>query len=126
VAAHTPGSVDDHTARARDKYPRCRHNRQVMDPAARLGVSPGAGPATVRAAFARELRSVHPDVAAPGAANPASDIAELLAARDQLLGPRARSSRPHTSPVVFYPRPRLIHTIRAWFLRGGQPRRNLS
>ena len=56
-----------------------------MDPAVRLGVPPGADAATVRAAFARQLRAVHPDVAGPGRADPASDVADLLAARDQLL-----------------------------------------
>ena len=58
-----------------------------MDPAARLGVPPDADAASIRAAFARQLRAVHPDVAGPERVDPAGDIADLLAARDQLLAP---------------------------------------
>ena len=66
-----------------------------MDPAARLGVPPGADAATIRAAFALRLRAVHPDVAGPGRADPASDVADLLAARDQLLAQPPTSPPPH-------------------------------
>ena len=80
-----------------------------MDPAARLGVPPGADAATIRAAFARRLRAVHPDVArTSGRADPASDVADLLAARDQLLAQPPTPPRPHPGPVVFYQRPNLI------------------
>ena len=53
--------------------------------AVRLGVPSDADAATVRAAFALRRRAVHPDVTGPGRADPASDVAELVAARDQLL-----------------------------------------
>ena len=97
-----------------------------MDPAARLGVPPGADAATIRAAFARRLRAVHPDVVGPGRADPASDVADLLAARDQLLAHSPTPPRPHPGPVVFYQRPNLIGALRAWLHRRRQPRRNLS
>ena len=96
-----------------------------MDPAARLGVPPDADAATVRAAFARRLRAVHPDVAAPGRADPASDVAELLAARDQLLA-ASDPPTPPPGPVAFYQRPNLIAALRAWLRRRRQPRRHLS
>ena len=97
-----------------------------MDPADRLGVPPGADAATIRAAFAHHLRAVHPDVAPPGRADPASDLADLLDARDQLLAQPPTSPPPHPQPVVFYQRPNLINALRAWLRRRGQPRRNLS
>jgi hypothetical protein len=96
-----------------------------MDPATRLGVPPGADAAIIRAAFARRVRAVHPDVAAPGRADPASDVADLLAARDQLLAQPRTSPRLHPGPVVFYQRPNLIGALRASLRRRGQPRRNL-
>ena len=97
-----------------------------MDPAARLGVPPGADTATIRAAFARRLRAVHPDVAAPGRADPGRDVADLLAARDQLLARPPTSPRPHPGPVVFYQRPNLVAALRAWLPRRRHPRRHLS
>ena len=96
-----------------------------MEPAARLGVPPGADAATIRAAFARELRAVHPDVAGPGRADPASDVADLLAARNQLLAQTPTPPRPHPGSVVFYRRPNVIGALRAWLHRRGQPRRDL-
>ena len=86
---------------------------------------PGADTATIRAAFARRLRAVHPDGAAPGRADPGRDVADLLAARDQLLA-RPPTSRPHPGPVVFYQRPNLVAALRAWLPRRRQPRRHLS
>ena len=97
-----------------------------MDPAARLGVPSDADAATVRAAFALRLRAVHPDVAGPGRADPASDVAELVAARDQLLAPPPIPPPLPSGPVVFYQRPSLIGALRAWIHRRGQPRRHLS
>jgi hypothetical protein len=97
-----------------------------MDPADRLGVPPGADAAAVRAAFARRLRAVHPDVAGPGRADPAGDVADLLAARDRLLAQPPTAPPPLPGPVVFYPRHNFIAALRAWFHRRGQPRRHLS
>ncbi len=97
-----------------------------MDPAARLGVPPDADAATIRAAFALRLRAVHPDVAGSGRADPASDVADLLAARDQLLTQPPAPPTPHPGPVVFYQRPNLIGTLRAWIHRRRQPRHRLS
>ena len=97
-----------------------------MDPAARLGVPPDADAATIRAAFALRLRAVHPDVAGPGRADPARDVADLLAARDQLLTQPPAPPPPPPGPVVFYQRPNLIAALRAWLRRRRQPRRHLS
>jgi hypothetical protein len=96
-----------------------------MDPAARLGVPPDADAASIRAAFARQLREVHPDVAGPERVDPAGDIADLLAARDQLLAPPPTPPRRHPGPVVFSPRPSLIGRLRHRLLRRRQPRRHL-
>ncbi len=97
-----------------------------MDPAVRLGVPPDADATAVRAAFARRLRAVHPDVAAPGQPDPASEVADLLAARDQLLAQPLPPPRPQPGPVVFCQRPNLIGALRAWLRRRGRPRRHLS
>ena len=56
-----------------------------MDATTRLGVPPNASADTVRAAFARQVRAIHPDIAGPGHGDPGTEVAALIAARDQLL-----------------------------------------
>jgi hypothetical protein len=72
-----------------------------------LAVPAGARPDVVKAAFARQVRAVHPDAGGdPDAA--AERIRELIRARDQLLaGPSAAASgTPSPSPVTAYRRRR--------------------
>ena len=97
----------------------------VMDPAARLGVPPDADAATIRAAFARRLRAVHPDIAGPGHADPGATSPPPRRPRPA-PGPAPHVPRPHTGPVVFFQHRNLVGSLRAWSTPARQPRRHLS
>jgi hypothetical protein len=96
-----------------------------MDAATRLGVPPNAGANTVRAAFARQVRAVHPDIAGPRQADPGPEVAALIAARDHLLDRAKSVPCPQTGPVVFVQHRDLIGSLRALVGRRERPRRHL-
>ena len=96
-----------------------------MDATTRLGVPPNAGANAVRAAFARQVRAIHPDIAGPGHGDPGAEVAALIAARDQLLARAKLVPHPQTGPVVFVQHRDLVGSLRALVYRRKQPRRNL-
>jgi hypothetical protein len=98
---------------------------RVMDAATRLGVPPNAGANAVRVAFARQVRSIHPDVAGPHQGDAGTEIAALIAARDHLLARGKAVPRPQTGPVVFVQRRDLARSLRALVYRRRQSRRHL-
>jgi hypothetical protein len=61
------------------------------DPYQLLGVSPGASRAEIRRAYRRRAMTVHPDVAGP---DTTARMAELNAARDELLGATGAAGAP--------------------------------
>jgi hypothetical protein len=89
------------------------HDGEVMDAATRLGVPPDASTGTVRAAFARQVRAVHPDIAEPGHADPGTEVAALIAARDHLLARAQSLPHPQTGPVVFVQHRHVVGSLRA-------------
>jgi hypothetical protein len=96
-----------------------------MDAATRLGLLPNASADTVRSAFARQVRAVHPDIAGPGEADPGAEVAALIAARDHLLA-RARSvPHPQTGPVVFVQHRNVVGSLLALVHLQKRPRRQL-
>ena len=105
--------------------PRACHDYKVMDASTRLGVPPNADANTVRAAFARQVRVVHPDIAGPGHGDPGTEVAALIAARDHLLARAKPVPRPQTGPVVFCQHRDLAGSLRALVYRRKQPRRHL-
>ena len=105
--------------------PQTCHDDKVMDAATRLGVLPNAGADTVRAAFARQVRAVHPDIAGPGRADPGADVAALIAARDHLLARAQAVPHPQTGPVVFVQHRNVVGSLRALVYRRKRPRRQL-
>jgi hypothetical protein len=76
-----------------------------VNPSEVLGVRPGAPPAEVRRAFAEAVRTAHPDTGG-SPADAGRRMAELVAARDELLSGRAaRPPRPPgRAPVTIYHR----------------------
>ncbi len=101
------------------------HDEGVMDAATRLGVPPDAGSATVRAAFAREVRAVHPDIAGLSQGDAGAEVAELIAARDHLLARAKAVPLPQTGSVVFVQHGNVVNSLRALVYRRKRPRRNL-
>jgi hypothetical protein len=104
--------------------PQSCHDYKVMDASTRLGVPSNADANTVRAAFARQMRVVHPDIVGPYR-DPGSEVAALIAARDNLLARATPVPGPRTGPVVFVQRRGLAGTLRAWVYHRKQPRRHL-
>jgi hypothetical protein len=102
------------------------HDDKVMDAAARLGVQPNASPAIIRAAFARQVRAVHPDVAGAGQGDAGAKVAALVAARDDLLARHGSRPLPKTGPVVFFQHRNFVGSLRALVYRRKRPRRHLS
>ncbi len=96
-----------------------------MDAATRLGVPPDADANSVRVAFARQVRAVHPDIVGPYR-DPGAEVAALIAARDQLLVRAGPRPQPKTGPVVFCQQPNLVGAVRKLLHGHKQPRRNLS
>jgi hypothetical protein len=97
----------------------------VMDATTRLSVPANAGANAVRAAFARQVRAIHPDIAGPGHGDPGAEVAALIAARDQLLSRANLVPRAQTGPVVFVQHRDLVGSLRALVYRRKQPRRHL-
>ena len=108
----------------RSRHRTC-HDDRVMDAATRLGVPPDAGSATVRAAFARQVRAVHPDIAGLRQGDAAAEVADLIAARDHLLARAKSAPLPQTGPVVFVQHRNVVGSLRALVYRRKQPRRHL-
>jgi hypothetical protein len=105
---------------------RACHDYRVMDATTRLGVPADADAGTVRAAFARQMRAVHPDIAGPRQGDPAADVASLIAARDHLLARAKPAPGPQTGPVVFVQDRDLLGSLRQLLYRRKQPRRHLG
>jgi hypothetical protein len=98
---------------------------KVMDPAARFGVPPDADATAIRAAVARQVRAVHPDVGGPRQGDPGAQVAALIADRDHLLARAKAVPRRQTGPVVFVQQRDLVRRLRALVYRRKQPRRHL-
>ena len=107
------------------RCPRTCHDDEVTDAATRLGVPSDASAATVRAAFARQVRAVHPDSAGPGLADPGAELAALIAARDHLLARSQSVPHPQTGPVVFVRHRDVVGSLRALVYHRKRPRRQL-
>jgi hypothetical protein len=97
-----------------------------MDAATRLRVPANAGANTVRAAFARQVRAIHPDIAGPRRGDAGAEVAALIAARDHLLARAGSRPVPKTGAVVFVQNRELARSLRTLVCRRKQPRRTLS
>jgi hypothetical protein len=101
------------------------HDVVVTGTTSSLRVPPRADAATVRAAFGRQVRAVHPDIVGPGDATAGAKVAALVAERDRLLG---KANPPPAEPrarVVFFQHQGLLGVLQSWRGRRRQPRRYL-
>lgn len=105
------------------KRPERWHDIWVLGPAARLRVPPNADAGTIRAAFGRQVRAVHPDIVGARRTDAAAEVAALIDARDRLLAGSNAALVPQT--VVFFQHNNLAGALRALLHRRKQTRRKL-